>query len=71
MQSNEANFMIQKQEERSEAENKETAFELRGRLVEQRKIDRYKKDHQAELADGIDMDMDQVINPAGSSSSVC
>jgi hypothetical protein len=37
--------MIRRQQQRLREENKQTAFELRGRPVNQEKIDRYKRDH--------------------------
>jgi hypothetical protein len=43
--------MIRKQKEREEEQGKDTAFMLRGRPVDQAKIDRYKRDH------GIDADV--------------
>jgi hypothetical protein len=42
--------MIRKQKQREAGEGKETAFNLRGRPVDQSKIERYKRDH------GIDED---------------
>lgn len=56
--------MIRKQKERKEEQDKETTFILRGRPVDQAKIERYKRDR------GIDEDveMDLGRSPAGMSS---
>ena len=51
IQPNEMMGMIRKQKEREAGEGKETAFNLRGRPVDQSKIERYKRDH------GIDEDV--------------
>jgi hypothetical protein len=41
--------MIRKQKEREDDQGKDTAFMLRGRLVDQAKIDRYKRDHRKDV----------------------
>jgi hypothetical protein len=55
-------IMLKKQKERQVESSKETAFILRGRPVDQAKIDRYKKDHATELGENSDVDID--INPS-------
>jgi len=51
--------MIKKQEERELKSNKHTAFRHRGRPVDPKKLERYKKHRQKELAEDQDADIDR------------
>jgi hypothetical protein len=56
--------MIWKREERQSESNKQTAFRLRGRPVNEMKIERYVRDHQKQLATDNDVDMDRNMSMA-------
>jgi hypothetical protein len=56
--------MIWKREERQSESNKQTAFRLRGRPVNEMKIERYVRDHQKQLATDNDIDMDRNMSMA-------
>ena len=57
--------MIRKRQERESESNKLTAFRIRGRLVNEEKIERFMRDHPKQLATDDDVDMDRNMSPAG------
>jgi len=71
IQKDEMEAMIRIRRERKTTSNKETLFFLRGRPVNEEKIDRYEKEHPAEtVADGdMDVDMDETSVPIPSDIS--
>jgi hypothetical protein len=62
--------MIWKREERQSESNKQTAFRLRGRPVNERKIERYVRDHPKQLATGDSVDMDRNMSMASMIASI-
>jgi hypothetical protein len=71
IQQDEMEAMIRKRQERESESNKKTAFRIRGRPVDEEKIERYMRDHPKQLPinDHIDMDIDRNMSladtPAG------
>jgi hypothetical protein len=57
--------MVRKRQERQSGSNKQTAFRIRGRPVNDEKIERYMRDHPKQFATDDDIDMDRNTNPAG------
>jgi hypothetical protein len=57
--------MISKRQERQSESNKQTTFRIRGRPVNEEKIERYMRDHPKQLATDDDIDMERNMSPAG------
>lgn len=57
--------MIRKREERQAESNKQTAFRIRGRPVNEEKIERYIRDHPKQFSTDNDVDVEQDSSPAG------
>lgn len=62
--------MIKKRQERESESNKQTAFRIRGRPVNEEKIERYMRDHPKQLATDDDIDMERDMSPAGMLPSI-
>jgi hypothetical protein len=72
IQQDEMEAMIRKRQERESESNKKTAFRIRGRPVDEEKIERYMRDHPKQLPinDHIDMDIDRNMSLAGMIASI-